>query len=407
MFDHVALSVPKDKFPAVVDFYAAALAPLGYDQLISMFEGQLVALGDKTSPMDNKADFWLSGMSDTAVEKNYAHWAFVANERDKVDAFYAKALETGGKDNGPPGLRPNFGPNYYAAFVIDPMASLNVALENTQTLGTGTTSSRATRHDFLRDVLGQANKNRGLNIIPAAACSQDCYRMPLIHIFIMEKSKLNTEYDIVFAGGGAAACVAAGRLAAADPSLSILLIERGDSNLGDVSIVTPAMCWGHLLPGSKHTLIHKSNKEEAVGGREVIVQTGGVLGGGSSINVLMYTRGSAVDYDSWNTEGWDGKTLMKLANKAENHLINDDGIDQEAHGHDGPVQITHGTYAPSIDYDDTFAGAEAAGVPRLPEVQDFNSGHGMTSWAKYIGANVWQLPEPTYTGQLERLESPL
>lgn len=79
MFDHVGLSVPKDKFPAVVDFYAAALAPLGYEQLISMFEGQLVALGDKTSPADNKADFWLAGMSETAVDKNYAHWAFVAD----------------------------------------------------------------------------------------------------------------------------------------------------------------------------------------------------------------------------------------------------------------------------------------------------------------------------------------
>lgn len=78
---------------------------------------------------------------------------------------------------------------------------------------------------------------------------------------------------------------------------------------------------------------------------------------------------------------------MKLANKAETYLINDEGIDQDAHGHEGPVQITHGTFAPSINYDDTFAGAEAAGVPHLPEVQDFNSGHGMTSWAKYIGAN--------------------
>lgn len=79
MFDHVGLSVPKEKFQATVDFYAAALAPLGYEQLISMFEGQLVALGDKSSPMATKADFWLSGMSDTVVDKNYAHWAFVAN----------------------------------------------------------------------------------------------------------------------------------------------------------------------------------------------------------------------------------------------------------------------------------------------------------------------------------------
>ncbi len=79
MFDHVALSVPQDKYPTVVGFYTAALAPLGYEQLISMFEGKLVALGDKTSPMANKADFWLSGLAESVVEKNYTHWAFAAD----------------------------------------------------------------------------------------------------------------------------------------------------------------------------------------------------------------------------------------------------------------------------------------------------------------------------------------
>ncbi|OAQ98995.1 hypothetical protein LLEC1_04383 [Akanthomyces lecanii] len=123
MFDHVALSVPQDKYPAVVAFYTAALAPLGYEKLISMFDDKLVALGDKSSPMANKADFWLSGMAESVVEKNYAHYAFAADDRSKVDAFYTKALAAGGKDNGAPGPRPHFGPHYYAAFVIDPMGN--------------------------------------------------------------------------------------------------------------------------------------------------------------------------------------------------------------------------------------------------------------------------------------------
>lgn len=79
MFDHVALSVPQDKYPAVVAFYMAALAPLGYEKLISMFDDKLVALGDKSSPMANKADFWLSGMAESVVDKNYAHYAFAAD----------------------------------------------------------------------------------------------------------------------------------------------------------------------------------------------------------------------------------------------------------------------------------------------------------------------------------------
>jgi len=46
--------------------------------------------------------------------------AFTAKSRDQVDAFYRAALKAGGKDNGPPGLRPHYHANYYAAFVIGP-----------------------------------------------------------------------------------------------------------------------------------------------------------------------------------------------------------------------------------------------------------------------------------------------
>ena len=49
-----------------------------------------------------------------------AHVAFTAQTRDEVDAFYDAALASGGKDNGPPGLRPHYHPNDYAAFVLDP-----------------------------------------------------------------------------------------------------------------------------------------------------------------------------------------------------------------------------------------------------------------------------------------------
>ena len=48
------------------------------------------------------------------------HLAFAAKSRAAVDAFHAAALESGGRDDGPPGLRPHYGPNYYAAFVHDP-----------------------------------------------------------------------------------------------------------------------------------------------------------------------------------------------------------------------------------------------------------------------------------------------
>jgi alcohol oxidase len=137
------------------------------------------------------------------------------------------------------------------------------------------------------------------------------------------------EYDVIFAGyvqimtvirgkiltansGGTAACVAAGRLARADPNLSILLVEGGKNNYNDPTVVNPAMYLVHLAPGSQTALFYESNSEEALNGRKAIVPCGGILGGGSSINFMMYTRAQAVDFDDWETEGWSAKDLLPL-----------------------------------------------------------------------------------------------
>lgn len=63
------------------------------------------------------------------------------------------------------------------------------------------------------------------------------------------------EVDIIFAGGGTAACVAAGRLAAASPDLRILLIEGGKNNFEDPTVVNPAVFLSHLAPDSKTALV--------------------------------------------------------------------------------------------------------------------------------------------------------
>ena len=101
------------------------------------------------------------------------------------------------------------------------------------------------------------------------------------------------EYDIIFAGGGTAACIAAGRLAKADPKLSILLVEGGKNNLNDPTVVNPAMYLAHLAPDSQTALFYKANQEKQLNDREAIVPCGGILGGGSSINFMMYTRGKS------------------------------------------------------------------------------------------------------------------
>jgi catechol 2,3-dioxygenase-like lactoylglutathione lyase family enzyme len=108
MFDHVGFRVRN--LEASRKFYLAALAPLGFS--VAM-EGDFgVGLG-----CDGKPELWLS-LGDPAASP--FHIAFAARNRAEVDAFHAAALAAGGKDNGAPGLRPHYHPNYYGAFAIDP-----------------------------------------------------------------------------------------------------------------------------------------------------------------------------------------------------------------------------------------------------------------------------------------------
>jgi catechol 2,3-dioxygenase-like lactoylglutathione lyase family enzyme len=106
MLDHISLRV-LDHSRAVA-FYRAALAPLGY-QVMMEYPGA-TGLGA------GMPDFWLMT---TEQPLNPTHLAFSA-EREAVDAFHAAALAAGGTDNGPPGLRADYHPHYYSAFVRDP-----------------------------------------------------------------------------------------------------------------------------------------------------------------------------------------------------------------------------------------------------------------------------------------------
>jgi catechol 2,3-dioxygenase-like lactoylglutathione lyase family enzyme len=107
MFDHIQLKVKN--LESSKRFYTAALAPLGFS--VQYEGGGAVGIGPKGAPA-----LWLGeGESRGAV-----HIAFAARDRDAVKAFYAAALPAGGKDNGKPGLRKDYSPTYYAAFVTDP-----------------------------------------------------------------------------------------------------------------------------------------------------------------------------------------------------------------------------------------------------------------------------------------------
>lgn len=84
--------------------------------------------------------------------------------------------------------------------------------------------------------------------------------------------------------GGTAACVIAGRLAAADANLRILLLEEGPTTYNDPAHTEPLNFLSHLVPGSRTARAHVTQPSAALGGRSTIVPTGQCLGGGGSIN---------------------------------------------------------------------------------------------------------------------------
>lgn len=114
--------------------------------------------------------------------------------------------------------------------------------------------------------------------------------------------------------GGTTGCVVAARLAEADPGLSILVIEAGANNdLPEVSV--PALFLANLMPTSTANMFYQTNKEKQLGDRELIVPSGGILGGGSSTNLMMYSRAQRSDYDSWGIPGWSAEEMIPYLKK--------------------------------------------------------------------------------------------
>jgi catechol 2,3-dioxygenase-like lactoylglutathione lyase family enzyme len=115
ILDHIGFAV--EDYEGAKAFYSAALKPLGITLVMEVAQEenrghQACGFGGT----DGKPDFWLGSEGKTTP---HVHICFAAENRAAVDAFYRAALAAGGKDNGPPGIRAHYHPNYYAAFVLD------------------------------------------------------------------------------------------------------------------------------------------------------------------------------------------------------------------------------------------------------------------------------------------------
>lgn len=115
MIDHIGF--PVSDYARAKAFYTKALAPLGYNLVMELMQEERPDDRAAGFGADGKPDFWIGG--EGALNKP-VHIAIQAKDRASVDAFYKAALAAGGRDNGAPGLRAHYHPNYYGSFVLDP-----------------------------------------------------------------------------------------------------------------------------------------------------------------------------------------------------------------------------------------------------------------------------------------------
>jgi alcohol oxidase len=199
--------------------------------------------------------------------------------------------------------------------------------------------------------------------------------------------------------GGTAGCVVAGRLAEADPNLSILVIEGGQDNYDNPSVVHPALFLDHLAPTSKTAIFYATTKQPQLADRNPVVPAGGVLGGGSSINFAMYTRAQREDYDAWDTPGWSTDELLPFFKKVrltapspinvqrfhtEEQLETYHGQgDPAVHGFEGPVQVSDGGYRAHKVTREYINGAVKVGYPFVHDLCDLDSNNAVAPFLRY------------------------
>ena len=169
-------------------------------------------------------------------------------------------------------------------------------------------------------------------------------------------------FDYVIAGGGAAGCVLAARLSAGNAK--VLLIEAGPPDnhpfihmpAGFTKLSGPRVNWGYRTVPQKH-----------LNNRDMWYPQGRTLGGGSSINAMIYTRGHKTDYDRWaaaGATGWGYEDLLPYFRKAESNSR----FSNRYHGADGPLAVSD-PISPLKITAAFIKAAQEAGAPYNP---DFN-----------------------------------
>ncbi|KAG2130385.1 GMC oxidoreductase-domain-containing protein [Suillus clintonianus] len=190
-----------------------------------------------------------------------------------------------------------------------------------------------------------------------------------------------SEFDIIFAGGGTTACVVAGRLASWDPSLRILIVEGGQHTLNEPAHVQPYQYVNHQAPTSTTVTFNVGNPSPHLNGRAPVVPSARCVGGGSSVNFMVYTRAPASDYDDWGVDGWESKNLIPLMKKLETYEVQPD---RPSHGYDGPIKVSSGGHKLGVSEEFIHVGTTYHKRQYAEDTNDLETCNTYSPWAKYI-----------------------
>ena len=188
-----------------------------------------------------------------------------------------------------------------------------------------------------------------------------CKLPPRLHHALsrVKSEPLSCDYAIV--GAGSAGCVLAGRLSES-PDVSVVLLEAGGSDRSP--LIAMPMGESHLI-GGRHDWSFETEPEERLDGFRFTMPRGRVLGGSSSINGQVYSRGHPRDYDEWRQlgcEGWSFDDVLPFFRRAESW---EEGGDSHRGG-EGPLQTTRGRFEHPL-YDAFLRAGESLGYGRTPD----------------------------------------